>query len=277
VPPVVSHRKGSKVTQIIGIRLPATRQAGLTITSAVALICLILSAVVARFGRHEFDYPVSLFFNHFVNRSDVFDHVASTLTGSNLPNGVVLMAGIWLAWFDRSDAHSRAKVAAGVIAASLSGVVSRAMQIVLPTTPRPINDAAFSFVHLRGIEIETVRVWNSFPSDHSSLLFALGMVIFLVRPSIGIAALAWALLINLFRVYIGLHYLSDIVGGAALGIASVCLSQYPAIQRRSLVFPRWATRRAGLFYAAAFLVTYLVATLFDELRSIPHGVAALFR
>jgi undecaprenyl-diphosphatase len=266
-----------RVTRTIGSRSPATIQRCLTPILVVALVSLFTSTVIAMFGAGNLDHPVALFLNRFVNRSEFFDRAVGALIGSDLANGVILMAGIWLAWFDAPELEARAKLASGIIATFLAALLSRALQIGLPTHPRPIHDETLPFTHFHTVDTGTVNLWNSFPSDHASLLFAIAMTITLVRPSIGSVAFVWALIIDLGRVYVGIHYPSDIIGGAGLGVASVCLSQYPAVRRSCLAFGRWARERAGVFYAAAFLVTYSIATLFDDVRSVVQGLAAIFR
>ena len=187
------------------------------------------------------------------------------------------MAGIWLAWFDAPELEARAKLAAGIIATSLAGLLSRALQIGLPTHPRPIHDETLPFTHFHTVNTETVNLWNSFPSDHASLLFALAMTITLIRPSIGCVAFVWAVIIDLGRVYIGIHYPSDITVALAWAWqASVFPNTRPfaAVALASGVGPG---NGAGVFYAAAFLVTYSIATMFDDVRSVAQGLAAIFR
>lgn len=117
--------------------------------------------------------------------------------------------------------------------------------------------------------------WNAFPSDHGSLLFGIATTIAMVRPRLGAAAFAWALIITLSRAYCGLHFLSEVTGAAGLGVAMVCASQLYALRRHCLVFARWAAERPGVFYAGAFVVTYLFATLFDDVRTIGNGLVGL--
>jgi undecaprenyl-diphosphatase len=58
----------------------------------------------------------------------------------------------------------------------------------------------------------------SYPSGHAAVAFAAAVVIWLAfRPRLGLPAVALALLISLSRVYLGLHYPSDVFAGAVLG------------------------------------------------------------
>lgn len=59
----------------------------------------------------------------------------------------------------------------------------------------------------------------SFPSGHSSSSFAVGFTIFRKSDKRwGIPALILAILISLSRLYVAVHYPSDVIVGAAIGI-----------------------------------------------------------
>lgn len=64
----------------------------------------------------------------------------------------------------------------------------------------------------------------SFPSDHAAVSFALATAIFLHSRRFGVFAYAIALLISISRVFAGLHYPSDILFGALIGIAMSLLA-----------------------------------------------------
>ena len=60
---------------------------------------------------------------------------------------------------------------------------------------------------------------HSFPSGHAARMMMLGVVALHVGPLWLAAALAlWAPLVALARVAMGVHYLSDVVGGAVVGL-----------------------------------------------------------
>ena len=61
---------------------------------------------------------------------------------------------------------------------------------------------------------------KSFPSDHATIAFAIAVSVFLVDRRWGYPLLAMAAIISLARIFVGVHYLTDVVAGALLGAAS---------------------------------------------------------
>jgi len=65
----------------------------------------------------------------------------------------------------------------------------------------------------------------SFPSGHTLNAFAVGSVIALSFPALGPVALAVAASVAASRVVLGLHFVSDVVAGAVLGLGiGICAS-----------------------------------------------------
>lgn len=65
----------------------------------------------------------------------------------------------------------------------------------------------------------------SFPSGHTSSSFAAGVIIFLTCPrKIGVPALILAFLISISRLYVGVHFPTDVLGGMVMGtLIAVCI------------------------------------------------------
>src|SRR6478609_8726554 len=124
----------------------------------IGLACLLLGAGLATLARQQLDRPVVLWLNDF----GLLDNVAHALTSLYLLQGAPLMAGIWLVWFDASEPLARARVVAGVFAASLAAAVSRGLELVLPIHPRPLID--LSLVPRLTLDPAMWKELDSFPS-----------------------------------------------------------------------------------------------------------------
>jgi membrane-associated phospholipid phosphatase len=242
----------------------------------VAIVLLLLIAfLIAQYPQREWEYRIIRALNVFAHRSALFDRAMHALTAHDLLQGVPLVALIWFLWFAGEDAVTRAKLLVGTLAAALAGLVSRVMQLVLPTHPRPLHLTAIDFVPPIGVEPEALNHFNSFPSDHAAVFFALAAVIWRARPGLGVAAFLWAAAINLARIYEGFHFPSDLLG--SIGVAALVLfvareaHGWRPVTRLMAVEQTWRP----WFYMTAFVASYLIATLFDDIRQIGRGLAAV--
>lgn len=67
----------------------------------------------------------------------------------------------------------------------------------------------------------------SFPSGHTGASFAFATTVFLYDKKLGVLAYILAILIAYSRMYLGVHYPTDIIGGIILGSSmAVCMYKY---------------------------------------------------
>jgi undecaprenyl-diphosphatase len=60
---------------------------------------------------------------------------------------------------------------------------------------------------------------SSFPSGHACNAFAGAVAILLMDRRLGAAAIAYASLVCISRIYVGVHWPADVIGGIAIGTA----------------------------------------------------------
>ena len=77
----------------------------------------------------------------------------------------------------------------------------------------------------------------SFPSDHATVAFAIAVSLMLRRDRYAPFYFLGALLVGLSRVYIGTHYVSDVIGGAATAALAASLVHF--LYKSQSALNRW--------------------------------------
>jgi undecaprenyl-diphosphatase len=134
---------------------------------------------------------------------------------------MVLLA-LWCWWSvrRRGTAEDSTAAVAGLVWAPLAAGIALLVNIPIRgfvERPRP-------FLDHQGLEVLVVgKTDYSFVSDHATMAMAIGAGLFLAHRRFGFAAIGLALAEGFCRVYMGVHYPTDVVGGFALGTAVTLL------------------------------------------------------
>lgn len=216
------------------------------------------------------DLKVYSAINGLATRSDALDVLVEGVASSHLAKGVPIMMLFWGLWFadERVGRATRPKLLALLVMTLVAIGLGRLLAAVLPFRSRPLHTPGLDTNVPSVMNSTTLDGWSSMPSDHAVLFFTLAVGFCLVNRWAGIAALLHSLfVISLTRVYLGLHYPSDILAGAIIG-AILALALVPPLAR---FFEQhsFVDRMLGysyLSYPIMFLITFESASLFSQSR-----------
>ena len=218
------------------------------------------------------DERIVLFLNQFAAKSAVFDGIIYDLADTSFLQGGLFMAYFWWAWLrtDEPVTRRRHDIVISLAGAIVAAVISRLMQVTMPFHVRPLHAASLHFVLPIGVNPETLNYWNSLPSDHAAIYFALATAVWYQNRTLGTAAMAWTMVFGLIpRIYLGYHYPSDILAGTIVGIVLMVLIWHFAPRTRMVDrMLAWEQSHRAVFYPIAFLLTYEVAILFFDVRHL---------
>jgi undecaprenyl-diphosphatase len=218
------------------------------------------------------DAGVISFFQQLYGHSTLFDGFVSLLARNNFLKNGFLICLLWWSWFQVGEMQEirRKHLVASVFGGILAAGVARYLALVLPFRMRPIHEPALHSLFPIPISPEYLDGWSSFPSDHAVLFFAIAGGLFFTSRLAGILGSCWVLLvICLPRLYVGFHFATDIIAGAAVGFAIAWIANAPVIRDRVSRWPMdWLRRDCASFYAVAFLLSWQIATLFDDIREL---------
>ncbi|MFT4068022.1 phosphatase PAP2 family protein [Paraburkholderia sp.] len=220
----------------------------------------------------NFDTPIETYLAH-LNLGLLPNLAMRAFTDMYMFRGLVLIPILWWIWFQPSERQEwhREVVVATVVSGLLALAVGRLLANTLPFRVRPVYDTDLH-LHFASESLYDAMLskWSSFPSDHAMLWMSVATGIFIVSRLIGVLAFLYtAIFICLPRAYFGFHHPTDLLAGAAIGIAITFLMTRTSIRTRyAAPLLRWIKRYPGPSYMLAFILCYELVTQFDELRRI---------
>ena len=181
-------------------------------------ICLLLLLGIVLF--FFFDYSISSFF-HKINPQT--KSLFSSLT--HFGDSIYFFVPTALIWIAIKISNSKNKIINTISDISLfiffsillSGVIAQIAKHIIGR-PRPIlyNDFDMKSVNIFNFDAK----WHSFPSGHTTTIFAFIFCLFFLFPKIKNFLISVAIIIASTRVIIGAHFISDIFGGVL--VAYLC-------------------------------------------------------
>lgn len=232
-------RHPSRWPRFLAARLDPDAYLGLHFTVGLIVIMLglwlfgsLLEEVLDNAALVRWDVSASAWVHSTTTPAGIHIFEFFTNIGSPVAMGIIAVLGVVVTYIQR---HRRLALA-WVAAAGGGAIVDWLLKAMIHRT-RPQYAAAF--LH---------RVSYSFPSGHAmGSMIGYGFLAYAVvltgrwagwhRQAVFSAAALTTFLVGVSRVYIGVHYPSDVVGGWAAGLVwlTVCITGYQVVSGRSAI------------------------------------------
>ncbi len=123
-------------------------------------------------------------------------------------------------------------VSVAVSAGLVARFVIKELIVLVYHRPRPY----MVLPHLHTLISSTVTDnFQSFPSGHAVFFFALAVVLYFFHKKIGAWYFIAAILMGVARIFVGVHWPTDIIAGAAIGILVAYATQLFYRKHRSKI------------------------------------------
>ncbi|MBT9392003.1 phosphatase PAP2 family protein [Hymenobacter sp. NST-14] len=220
--------------------------------------------------------------NQWVHVYPGFDEFVAFLSYNTLLKGALFTIVLWWRWFQCADTLSGngcRQIILGVLVGCLFGVgVTRALTHVFADRPRPLHNTEMSLKPVQAQLLSDSADTSSFPSDHATVFFSLATGLFFLSRRLGVAAVLYVVFfICLPRLYLGLHYPTDLLAGGVIGVATGIGANLPAV-RRTFYAPvvQWQYVHPSPFYVGLFLMSSQLNQMFGGLRELLSFLASRF-
>ena len=165
-------------------------------------------------------------------------------------------------------------VIAGAISGGISGLLSRALKVIIaePRPPAVLDPESFIII---GRQLKSL----SMPSGHTITAFAIATAIYFAIPAAKRKPFWWlfvlAALAGVARVTVGAHWPADVFAGAAIGLFSGALGAYVTTKLPSAIYEpnSWLMRLSGIVGVVAIYLLFTQRMDFELNR--PYQIIGL--
>lgn len=161
------------------------------------------------------DYCLLHLLNQYALKSAILDGIAVFF--ANWSGYLMVAVFLFFLWRKRAAISKKTKIFASCF---LPAIISRFGIAVLIRSlyyrPRPYLTDAVNMLIDKGQEA-------SFPSGHAAFFFAFSLAVYYQNKKLGAVFLALSVLMSFARIFVGVHWPSDILAGIVVGILSVWL------------------------------------------------------
>jgi undecaprenyl-diphosphatase len=178
------------------------------------------------------DTSVFYFINGLAGHIRILDELIKGLSNDYFALLVGCLILVWL-WFGTREPSRRLFNQRTVLSAMMSIGIACIFMVIINHfyyRPRPFDVLPADSINLLFYKPHD----SSFPSNLTAIVFALAAAVFIRNRKWGGWLLALACIASIGRVYMGVHYPLDILGGAAVGVLSGFIAE-----GLSRVFKTW--------------------------------------
>lgn len=160
----------------------------------------------------SFDETLFLWINGLAGRFHLLDEFLKGVANDYFVIVSSCLA-LFALWFGTRETHQREENQKAIICASGSlGIANGIVRIcnLFYFRPRPFTELPTNLLFYQPTD-------SSFPANSAAVAFAIATAILLADRKAGVILLFLAFLFGFSRIYVGIHYPSDVLGGAAIG------------------------------------------------------------
>ena len=169
----------------------------------------------------EIDQKLFIWINSFAGEIDIIDNLAYVLCSDHFFPVLLSLLLLGL-WFGADSPGKRTKYQIGVIISFLGlGIANLSVLVInfFIFRDRPFTNHEVTLLFYEPTD-------SSFPSNAIAATCALAFGIWLANKRLGTFALIGVLIFGIIRIFSGIHYPLDILGGILIGILSALAAKY---------------------------------------------------